>query len=133
MRRAAIAPLFPLAATIGPAGPFSDTRAPFGATALVFTPQRHGRALAISSTPRSAPKGQGEEQTMKPIHATFLCALTATVLATSHARAEDTLKVAIGQINNWENQMPTLGQQAGIFKKHGIVLENFGTQGAGET
>ena len=49
------------------------------------------------------------------------------------AFAEDTLKVAIGQINNWENQAPTLGQDAGIFKKHGLVLENFGTQGAGET
>jgi NitT/TauT family transport system substrate-binding protein len=49
------------------------------------------------------------------------------------AAAEDTLKVAIGQINNWENQPPTLGQDAGIFKKHGLVLENVGTQGAGET
>lgn len=49
------------------------------------------------------------------------------------ASAEDTLKVVIGQINNWENQAPTLGQDAGIFKKHGIVLENTGTQGAGET
>ena len=49
------------------------------------------------------------------------------------AAAEDQLKVAIGQINNWENQAPTLGQDAGIFKKHGLVLENVGTQGAGET
>ena len=49
------------------------------------------------------------------------------------ALAEDTLKVVIGQINNWENQAPTLGQDAGIFKKHGLVLENTGTQGAGET
>ena len=49
------------------------------------------------------------------------------------ASAEDTLKLAIGQINNWENQGPTLGQDAGIFKKHGLVLENVGTQGAGET
>jgi hypothetical protein len=32
------------------------------------------------------------------------------------ASAEDQLKVAIGQINNWENQAPTLGQDAGIFK-----------------
>jgi NitT/TauT family transport system substrate-binding protein len=53
--------------------------------------------------------------------------------AAGQARAEDTLKVAIGQINNWENQAPTLGQDAGIFKKHGLVLENVGTQGAGET
>lgn len=49
------------------------------------------------------------------------------------ASAEDQLKLAIGQINNWENQPPTLGQDAGIFKKHGLVLENVGTQGAGET
>ena len=49
------------------------------------------------------------------------------------AAAEDTLKLVIGQINNWENQAPTLGQDAGIFKKHGLVLENTGTQGAGET
>ena len=45
----------------------------------------------------------------------------------------DTLKVAIGQINNWENQAPTLGQEAGIFRKHGLVLETFATAGAGET
>src|SRR5438034_11586636 len=49
------------------------------------------------------------------------------------ARAQDQLKVAIGQINNWENQAPTLGQDAGIFKRHNLVLENVGTQGAGET
>ncbi|MFZ0127367.1 MAG: ABC transporter substrate-binding protein [Xanthobacteraceae bacterium] len=49
------------------------------------------------------------------------------------AAAQDTLKIAIGQINNWENQAPTLGQDAGIFKKYNLVLENFGTAGAGET
>ena len=49
------------------------------------------------------------------------------------ALAEDQLKIAIGQINNWENQAPTLGQDAGIFKKHGITLDAVGTQGAGET
>jgi len=27
--------------------------------------------------------------------------------------------------------MPTLGQDAGIFKKHGLVLDNFGTAGRG--
>src|SRR6267378_1206626 len=59
--------------------------------------------------------------------------IAAVALAAPQAKAEDDLKVAIGQINNWENQAPTLGQDAGIFKKHGLVLENFGTQGAGET
>jgi NitT/TauT family transport system substrate-binding protein len=54
-------------------------------------------------------------------------------LAAHPASAEDTLKMVIGQINNWENQAPTLGQAAGIFKKHGLVVEAIGTQGAGET
>ena len=53
-------------------------------------------------------------------------------LAAAPAAAEDQLKIAIGQINNWENQAPTLGQDAGIFKKHGLVLENVGTAGAGD-
>ncbi|HEY1545763.1 MAG TPA: ABC transporter substrate-binding protein [Xanthobacteraceae bacterium] len=57
----------------------------------------------------------------------------ALALATLPAAADDTLKMAIGQINNWENQAPTLGQDAGFFKKHGIVLDNVGTAGAGET
>ena len=54
-------------------------------------------------------------------------------LAASAASAQDKIKVAIGQIDAWANQIPTLGMQAGIFQKHGIELENFGTQGAGET
>jgi NitT/TauT family transport system substrate-binding protein len=54
-------------------------------------------------------------------------------LAAGPASAEDALKVAMGQINNWENQAPTLGQDAGFFKKHGLVLDVVGTQGAGET
>ena len=54
-------------------------------------------------------------------------------LRAAPAMAEDQLKMAIGQINNWENQPPTLGQDAGIFKKHNLVMENVGTAGAGET
>jgi NitT/TauT family transport system substrate-binding protein len=65
------------------------------------------------------------------VYAIALVALLAG--ASSAARADDQLKVAIGQINNWENQMPTLGEDAGIFKKHGLTLENFATAGAGET
>ncbi|HWV54866.1 ABC transporter substrate-binding protein [Pseudorhodoplanes sp.] len=55
------------------------------------------------------------------------------VVAASPAFAQDQLKIAIGQINNWENQPPTLGQDAGIFAKHNLKLEAVGTQGAGET
>jgi NitT/TauT family transport system substrate-binding protein len=65
------------------------------------------------------------------IYALALVAPFALGIAT--ASAEDTLKVAVGQINNWENQQPTLGQDAGIFKKLGLVLDNVGTAGAGET
>ena len=60
-------------------------------------------------------------------------ALALSVIDVSSAAAEDTLKIAIGQINNWENQAPTLGEAAGIFKKHNLKVEAFGTQGAGET
>ena len=74
------------------------------------------------------------EETHESLCKTFAGALgIAVALAAGSASAEDQLKVAIGQINNWENQAPTLGQDAGIFKKHGLVLENVGTQGAGET
>jgi NitT/TauT family transport system substrate-binding protein len=65
--------------------------------------------------------------------AAALAVLAPIVLAATAASAEDQLKLVIGQINNWENQAPTLGQDAGIFKKHGLVLENVGTAGAGET
>jgi NitT/TauT family transport system substrate-binding protein len=51
--------------------------------------------------------------------------------AQAQDRAPDRFKVAIGQINNWENQAPTLGDQ--FFKKNNLALETFGTAGAGET
>jgi NitT/TauT family transport system substrate-binding protein len=60
-------------------------------------------------------------------------ALVALAFAATQAPAQDTLKIAVGQINNWENQPPTLGEDAGIFKKHNLKIEAFGTQGAGET
>ena len=60
-------------------------------------------------------------------------ALAATAVLTTSAAAEDTLKMVMGQINNWENQSPVLGQQAGIYKKHNVVVEMTGSQGAGET
>jgi len=60
-------------------------------------------------------------------------ALIAPFAVAAPVGAQDQLKAAIGQINNWENQAPTLGQDAGIFKKHNLVLDNVGTQGAGET
>src|SRR5258706_5433526 len=84
--------------------------------------------------PGSPPPGRTEgTQMRKPGFATLPLALLAASLAISEVQAQDTLKGAIGQIHNLENQGPTLGQEAGIFKKHGLVLDTFGTAGAGET
>jgi len=60
-------------------------------------------------------------------------ALAWLALGVAPLKAEDTLRIAVGQINNWENQAPTLGEAAGIFRKHGLKVEAFATQGAGET
>jgi NitT/TauT family transport system substrate-binding protein len=57
----------------------------------------------------------------------------ASILLAAPANAQDKFKVAIGQLEIWSGQAPILGEKAGIFKKHGIELENFGTAGAGET
>ena len=62
-----------------------------------------------------------------------IIALAVPLMLPLPAGAQDALKVAIGQINNWENQAPTLGQDAGIFKKYNLTLDNVGTAGAGET
>jgi NitT/TauT family transport system substrate-binding protein len=49
------------------------------------------------------------------------------------AAADDLLKVAIGQRGNWENSASELGQDKGIFQKHGLTLEILYSQGSGET
>jgi NitT/TauT family transport system substrate-binding protein len=49
------------------------------------------------------------------------------------AFCEDTLKVAVGAPNNWDSGLPTIGQRAGIFTKHGLTLELLYTNGSGET
>ena len=60
-------------------------------------------------------------------------AAACAVLFTNAALAQDTLKLATGQRGNWDTSIGEVGQRAGIFKKHGIVLEILYTQGAGET
>jgi NitT/TauT family transport system substrate-binding protein len=54
-------------------------------------------------------------------------------LAFETANAQDTLKIAAGQRGNWDTSVSEVGQRAGIFKKHGLVLEILWTQGGGET
>jgi NitT/TauT family transport system substrate-binding protein len=66
---------------------------------------------------------------------TIACAILAAALlgAATPASADDTLKLAIGQRGNWDTSVSEVGQLAGIFKKHGLVLEIVYTNGAGET
>ena len=61
-----------------------------------------------------------------------LSAAFATLVALP-ALAQDKLKVAVGQRGVWENSVSELGQDAGIFRKHGLQLEVLYTQGGGET
>ncbi|MEZ5889606.1 MAG: ABC transporter substrate-binding protein [Xanthobacteraceae bacterium] len=54
----------------------------------------------------------------------FVLIVAATALTSMpKASAEDVLKVAGAQHGVWESAAPELGQQAGIFKKHGVMLE----------
>ena len=63
----------------------------------------------------------------------LLAALLAVLSFATVARAEDTLRLAIGQRGNWENSVSELGQDAGFFKKHGLVLDLLYTEGGGQT
>jgi ABC-type nitrate/sulfonate/bicarbonate transport system substrate-binding protein len=68
--------------------------------------------------------------------AKLMCGLSVLLLAigfNSAVLAQDTLRVAAGLAGTWENSFSELGQNAGFFKRHGIALDIFYTQGAGET
>ncbi len=65
-------------------------------------------------------------------HIRILLAASA-LLAAMPASAQDLVKMTIGQRGNWDTAVPHLGEEAGIFKKHGITLEMLYTSGSGET
>src|SRR3981081_4325211 len=49
------------------------------------------------------------------------------------ARADDLVRLAIGQRGLWDSSIAELGQAAGIFKQHGLELQVVYTSGGGET
>jgi len=59
----------------------------------------------------------------------FFCAITHLPAA----RADDLLRLAIGQRGLWDSSIAELGQAAGIFKTHGLELQVVYTSGGGET
>src|SRR5690242_21844760 len=62
-----------------------------------------------------------------------LAAILSLLLLHGAASAEDALKIAVGQRGGWEQCVSELGQNNGIFKKHGLALDVLYTQGSGET
>jgi NitT/TauT family transport system substrate-binding protein len=64
----------------------------------------------------------------------FICLATLLFLALlGESLAADRLKLAIGQRGLWDSSFAEIGQQVGIFQKHGLELEVFYTSGGGET
>ena len=66
-------------------------------------------------------------------HLAFAFAAAALVSASLPAKADDLVKLTIGQRGNWDTAISHLGDKAGIFKKHGISLDMIYTAGSGET
>jgi NitT/TauT family transport system substrate-binding protein len=62
-----------------------------------------------------------------------LAAALALAPIASPALAQDRFKAVIGNSHNWENQPLQLGQEVGILRKHDVVVESVGAEGAGET
>src|SRR5215472_7483751 len=69
------------------------------------------------------------------LRAAMRAGATAAVLIAGIAacRAEDALKIAIGQRGGWEQCVSELGQNAGFFKPQNLALEILYTQGSAET
>jgi len=61
---------------------------------------------------------------------TALCLIS---IPLAQARALDKFKLANGGFGLWSNEGARIGQQAGIFKKHGLDVDVYGTAGAGES
>jgi NitT/TauT family transport system substrate-binding protein len=68
-----------------------------------------------------------------PLAQRALPAVLVAELCCGAARAQDALKIAIGQRGGWEQCVSEVGQNNGFFKKHGLVLEILYTQGSAET
>jgi NitT/TauT family transport system substrate-binding protein len=55
------------------------------------------------------------------------------ILAAGESVAQDKLNVSVPQRGVWDTGIAELGQRAGIFKKHGLVLELLFTEGGAES
>src|ERR1700694_3220795 len=63
----------------------------------------------------------------------LLPALLLATLSHSGARAQEALRVAIGQRGGWEQSAPERGENRGFSKQHGLMLDVLYSQGSAET
>src|SRR5262249_15818016 len=77
----------------------------------------------VGRGPAAGDKDRYREETMHPSLLRLTLAAAWMALMTCAAAAQDALKVAIGQRGGWEQCVSELGQNAGIFKKHGLTLD----------
>ena len=87
----------------------------------------------IASIARRMDSPRGPRRKKVPPFPKIIAAAVLLAGLSAAAPAQDTLKIAIGQRGGWEQCVSELGQNAGIFKKHGLALDIFYTQGGGET
>jgi len=71
--------------------------------------------------------------TLRILFAPLLAACIELTVTPIVASCDEILKVAAGAPNNWDSGIPDVGQRAGIFKKHGLILDILYTNGGGET
>ena len=69
---------------------------------------------------------------MTSLNAIFRATALVLALGASQVSAQQ-LKLASPQRGSWEGAVPELGQQQGIFRKHGLELDILYTAGGGET
>src|SRR5258705_10648147 len=70
---------------------------------------------------------------MKRTGRVFGAVVLSAMTTVASARADDLIRLAIGQRGLWDSSIAELGQAAGIFKQHGLELQVVYTSGGGET
>src|SRR6266851_3042600 len=91
-----------------------------------------GQDLCVGSTAKCAETGIMNPRP-RVLFVSLLAAYALVAIALPAAWCEDLLKVAVGAPNNWDSGLPDVGQRAGFFKKHGLILDILYTNGGGET
>src|SRR5262249_11215312 len=98
-------------------------------------PQERGESanVALNATRTPATPGFNKKLPEETMRRALLPLSLFALLGANAAFAQDHLKIAIGNRNVGETFVTELGAKAVIFKKHGLALDIFYTDGGGET